>query len=198
MFKELRYELLRGLAYREIRHQHMGKYTTFLPLSIAAVVLVVYFLLPVPPVFLGKDGAVSSALSILATLPGFYFAGLAAVATFGSSEMDKEMPAPAPTIKIYSRGQLVDSKLTKRQFLSYLFSYLVLISLCMCVVLLVLNACENSIAILTARIAEWSYGWVVNGLLRVALIAGFAITFGSLLITTLQGVFFLTEKIHQP
>ena len=198
MFKELRYELLRGLAYREIRHQHMGKYTTWLPLSIAIIVLLVYFLLPVKPALLGKDGAIASALTLLSTLPGFYFAGLAAVATFGSSEMDKEMPDPAPKIKILTRGKLIESKLTKRQFLSYLFSYLVLVSFALCTALMVLNACENSVQLLAAKIATWAYGWWLNEGLRLTLLGIFAMTFGSLLISTLQGVFFLTEKVHQP
>lgn len=198
MFKELRYELMRGLAYREIRHQHMGKYTTWLPLSIAAAVLAMYFLLPIKPEFLGTDGAISSALTVLSTLPGFYFAGLAAVATFGSAEMDKEMPDPAPKIKILTRGKLIESKLTKRQFLSYLFSYLVLVSFALCSVLMILNACEGSIVLLAEKIDRWPYGSWINEVLTLILLGGFAVTFGSLIISTLQGVFFLTEKVHQP
>jgi len=198
MFKELRYELLRGFAYREIRHQHMGKYTTWLPLIIATAVLVFYIILPVKPIFLGKDGVISSALSLLSTLPGFYFAGLAAVATFGSQEMDKEMPDPAPRIIILSRGKLIESKLTKRQFLSYLFSYLVLVSFILCIALMAVNACEGSVHLITGTIAEMVYGWLIKETLKVIVLFGFAMAFGSLLISTLQGVFFLTEKVHMP
>jgi len=198
MLKELRYELLRGLAYREIRHQHMGKYTVWLPLLITLGVLAFYLVLPVKPVFLGANGAIASALTLVSTLPGFYFAGLAAVATFGSQEMDREMPDPAPKIKILTRGQLVESKLTKRQFLSYLFSYLVLISFVLCVALMALDACEGTIHFISAIVVKWVYGWWILEVAKVVVLFVFSMGFGSLLISTLQGVFFLTEKVHQP
>ncbi|MGM4912795.1 hypothetical protein [Rhizobium sp. 768_B6_N1_8] len=176
----------------------MGKYTMWLPILIACAVLVLYLVLPVKPIFLGENGAIASALTLLSTLPGFYFAGLAAVATFGSQEMDREMPHPAPKIKILTRGQLVESKLTKRQFLSYLFSYLVLISFVLCVALMALNACEGSIHFITAAVRKSAYGWWITEAAKIGVLFVFSMGFGSLLISTLQGVFFLTEKVHQP
>lgn len=153
MFRQLHYELLRGFAYRRIKHQEMPVYTTWLPIVLAFIIVGIYILLPVRPVLTGKDGAAASALSIMSTLPGFYFAGLAAVATFGSAEMDKEMPHPAPTIDIVVSGRKVSSKLTRRLFLTYLFSYLVLLSFIVCFALLFLNTMSAFIDFIQVKLA---------------------------------------------
>src|SRR5688572_13829726 len=119
------YEIFRGLAFRRIKHPLMKWYNTWLPMFFAVLTLAVYRFAPVPPPLLGKDGVFITSLAIFATLPGFYFAGLAAVATFGSPYMDNLMPAPTPSVEVRASGRTTSLELSRRQFLSYLFSYLV-------------------------------------------------------------------------
>lgn len=197
MLKELAYELSRGLAYRKIRHGEMRKYTTILPIGLYAILVALYFALPAPLVWLGREGLVGGMLTILSTLPGFYFAGLAAVATFGAPGMDREMEA-APQIDLYVRGQDVPTPLTKRQFLSYLFSYLVMVSFILCFGLLILNALEGSITIWHQKVLSWQYGKSIWGVGGFILSSAFTLVFTSMIVTTLHGIFFLTERIHQP
>lgn len=198
MLKQLAYELNRGFAYRSITHPGMRTYTTWLPLLLTVVACVFYALLPVKPTLVGPGGFFGSLLTLVSTLPGFYFAGLAAVATFGSTTMDHEMPAPAPEVEMRVRGQPVPVKLTRRLFLSYLFSYLVILSLGLCLSLIAINVLAPSIDILKAAIVRWAgvaWPWlIVKGLI------GFSLTFAlaSMMVSTLHGVFFLSEKIHQP
>ncbi len=198
MLKQLLYELSRGFAYRGISHGEMRTYTTWLPLLLTILAVAFYAVLPVKPVLAGSSGLVGSLLTLVSTLPGFYFAGLAAVATFGSTTMDHEMPAPAPEVEMRVRGQQVPVKLTRRLFLSYLFSYLVILSFGLCLALMAINAFAPSIDVLQAALGRWTgatWPWLfVKGSVGVVLTFAFA----SMVVSTLHGVFFLTEKIHQP
>lgn len=198
VLKQLVYELSRGFAYRGISHADMRTYTTWLPLLLTILIGVFFALLPVKPVLLGTNGLVGSLLTLVSTLPGFYFAGLAAVATFGNATMDQEMPAPAPEVVMLIRGQQVTVKLTRRLFLSYLFSYLVILSFGLCFALVALNAFASSIDVLQTNMMHWTgaaWPWlIVKGAVGFPL----AFVFASMVVSTLHGVFFLTEKIHQP
>ncbi len=198
MLAVLRDELGRGLAYRQIRHPNARLFTDWLPAAIAAAMLVALLSLPVRPVLLGKDGLFAGAMSVLSTLPGFYFAGLAAVATFSNAYMDREMPAPAPEIEIVVAGQRVTNKLTRRQYLSYLFSYLVFLALLLCFLLLGLNAALGTIGFWKVGLLGQPHGTLLWAVIRLFGLVPIAYLFASLLVTTLQGVFFLSERIHQP
>jgi len=193
----IRYELSRGLAYRSIKHRDMHWYTTTVPLALTLVASASILLLPNPPPLLGKDGLVASSLSVLSTLPGFFFAGLAAVATFNGMNMDAEMPAPAPTVRVQVGGTSSVISLSRRQFLSYLFSYLVLISFALCVASLALSA-------VTPTLLELKSGILANGhyafwfTVRALGVMSYLAVASSVLVTTLHGMFFLTERIHQP
>lgn len=198
MVKQLAYELSRGMAYRSIKHVGMRTYTTWLPLVLALSMTVLYVISPIKPKLVGSSGMASSLLTLVSTLPGFYFAGLAAVATFGSPTMDQVMPAPAPKVDMRVTGQTVPVDLTRRLFLSYLFSYLVIVSLALCFALVALisltdasNALHASIVSATGLVWPW---FAIKAGIGLGLTFGFA----SLLVSTLHGIFFLTEKIHQP
>jgi len=199
VFGQLLYELGRGFAYRRISHKEMRTYTTWLPLALTVAAVTIYVVLPVKPTLVGPTGLVSNLLTLVSTLPGFYFAGLAAVATFGNMTMDKEMPAPAPTVDLLVNGKIVkDNPLTRRLFLSYLFSYLVTLSFGLCFALVTLNALSGSIDALHAAVvrctgATWPW-FAVKALVGIPL----TFAFSSMVVSTLHGVFFLTEKIHQP
>jgi glucose uptake protein GlcU len=112
--------------------------------------------------------------------------------------MDKELPAPAPQVDMLIAGRVVSVPLTRRLFLSYLFSYLVIVSFGLCFALVAINSLSGSIEALHAAIvrltsAVWPW-FLAKGVVGVS----FAFAFASMVISTLHGVFFLNEKIHQP
>lgn len=193
------YELMRGLAYRRIRHGDMHWYRTTVPAGLTVVFVVAYFCLPVAPKLLGSDGLLASTLSVVSTLPGFYFAGLAAVATFAGLNMDRLMPGTAPILAIYQGNVWADVSLSRRQFLSYLFSYLVLTSFTLCIVILLANASAGSIADLRTFVgAASAWGAWLWWVMKVVALAGIVALASSIVVTTLHGMFFLSERIHQP
>lgn len=166
---------------------------------VTAFVVAIYVVLPTKPVLLGDKGLASSLLTLVSTLPGFYFAGLAAVATFGNVTMDREMPAPAPTVDMLVGGQTMKGvALTRRLFLSYLFSYLVILSFGLCFALVTLNALSGAIAEMKDFIGDGDGGWWVWCAIKALIGVPLAFAFASMVVSTLHGVFFLTEKIHQP
>lgn len=104
-------------------------------ISIFLVVLDIYF--PSSPgkaVNIFKSDISTLLAGFFQTIPGFYIAALAAIATLTSPTMDKDMEGIAPTQVIYvenEHGQMVedDEKLNRREFLSRLFAYLSFVSL---------------------------------------------------------------------
>ena len=65
-----------------------------------------------------------SILSFIQILPGFFIAALAAIATFNRLDLDKIMPHPAPTINIECNGGKEEIDLTRRRYLTLMFSFL--------------------------------------------------------------------------
>lgn len=192
------YEFSRWWAYRRIRHEMMWRYIWGAPMVLTFVIVIVYLLLPVKPRLGGDTGLLKSLSQILALLPGFFICALAAVATFNRPEMDETMPSPAPTIMIAHRGDLIEIDLTRRMFLSYLFSYLSILSVTLFVFVVVAPYLEPSIE----HILSWDQ-WYVTGpqcyaILRYVFVSMISYFLSSLLLTTLHGVYFLCERIHMP
>lgn len=192
------YELTRGLAYLSIRHPSINWYTVRLPVILATALCVIYVLLPVKPRLLGDGGLLGSMLGVIATLPGFYFAALAAIATFDRPGMDNEIPAPAPRIDVIVHGKPEPVDLTRRMFLSYLFSYLTTLSLGLCGLILALNALHPTIIMISTSINGWEHAAQIHSIGRAIIFIAISLPASALAITTLHGIFFLTERLHQP
>lgn len=191
------YEMLRGLAYRRIQHSGMHWWRTTLPLLVTVVLSAAFLALPSQPVLLTKDGMFAASLSVISTLPGFYFAGLAAVATFNGLNMDAVIQSPAPSILVKVGGAYSHITLSRRQFLSYLFSYLVILSFLLCAISLALLAATNSIYQLRDALVAVGLSnlWIIS---RAAVMISYIAIGSSMIVTSLHGMYFLTERIHQP
>jgi hypothetical protein len=198
MLKELIYEMTRGVAYRKIKHPEMWIYRTLLPLVGCLALLAIYICLPVKPVFIGPAGIIPNLLTVISTLPGFYFAGLAAVATFQGPGMDTVMEEPAPKLPILVKGEPVEIDLTRRQFLTHLFAYLVIISFILCLGLLAMSGLAGALEYWQMQLAKTAYGpwlWCSGGFVFGL---AFLWLFCSMLVTTLHGIYFLTDRMHRP
>lgn len=194
----LGYQLSRGLAYLRIQHTEMRPYRVYLPWLLTLGMVAVLALLPAKPIYLGKDGLLASVLAVAATLPGFYFAGLAAVATFGEPNMNLPMPNPAPVLNMRVGGGVVPTELTRRQFLAYLFAYLVVLSFALCILLIAVQIAAPTAGMLRAYLVPYVYGAVFWGLIKYAVLGLIAWISACTIATTLQGIYFLGERMHQP
>lgn len=186
--------LLRPLAYLRIRHDDKYRYDWYLPLVAALLLLIVLIITPGDLKFLGAEGLVSIFTGLLQILVGFYIASLAAVATFDRPSMDEKMQGDPPTLKDRRRNEIIQRDLTRRQFLSMLFGYLAFVS----IVLYFVGALANLLipqAIASGAITlpfwlGWALQWL--GLLVFLFVAA------NLLVTTMLGLFYMSDRIHRP
>lgn len=149
-------------------------------------------MLPTRPSLGGPASILPLLAQCMGSLPGFFIAALAAVATFGRDDMDKTMPEPAPTVEMRFGAQRDIVKLTRRVFLSYLFSYLTVLSL------LTTFFCIFGYMAGTSFAMSGVGNSMLAGLTRVIFVFVLYAALSSMFIVTLLGVYFLTERMHQP
>ncbi len=129
-------------------------------------------------------------LSLIQTLPGFYLAALAAVATFDRPGMDK-VTAGDPLIgPIRMTGGVVMEALTRRRLLCMMFSYLVALSL---IVALVGTMGVAVAAPVSHLLHEAAIFWLRLGVMYV-----FLLLVWQMVTITLWGLFYLGDRVHTP
>lgn len=189
------YELMRWWAYRRIKHPQMRFYVWYAPLGCAALCLLALIVSPSRPTLAGASGILASVVEVLAILPGFFIAALSAVAVFSNDYIDRELPAPTPTIPTKIKGNIQPLDLSRRMFLLYLLSYLTVLSL----LLLVFSAVGAKvfdpvyIAKDTAFLPE-----ILRSSSYFLTAAVFFYFCSSMIVSTLHAVFFLSERVHTP
>ncbi|WP_180055808.1 hypothetical protein [Acinetobacter sp. YH12142] len=138
-----------------------------------------------------KNEFIGLLIGFLQTIPGFYIAGLAAISTLNSETMDRPMSGNPPTETIIETNPYAKKEmpLTRRMFLSRLFSYLSFISLS---------------AFLVAIIFKYFYSlnFITVNPIIYAIIYGaclFILLFClcQLVLLTALGLYYLGDRIHK-
>jgi hypothetical protein len=135
-------------------------------------------------------GVFDRLLGFMQSLPGFYLAALAAVATFNRPGLDTLMPGSPPRVKILFHGREELVELTRRRFLCLIFSYLTALSFALTLAL-VLGL--PLVAELRASVSH-----EVASSLRLIVSGGLAFFVAQMLVITLWGLFYLGERVHTP
>ena len=173
-------KLFKPLAYLEIRHKEKTWFDWIIPLLLSILLALIVTSLPKSVIILGKDGLISLVNGILQILSGFYIASMAAVATFQRDGMDKVMDGKAPTLK--------GIKLSRRQFLTYLFGYLAFMSIAVYFFGGFVQLAQNSISLYTS---------VMHAHVKAILLAMYFFVVFNILCTTVLGMHFMIDKIHR-
>lgn len=122
--------LLRPFSFLTIKHQsNLPVWVNWVGpafVSVAITLGVCFFATGVN--IYGPMGLIDRLLSFVQTLAGFYIAALAAVSSFNSPHLDKEMPKPSPTMWISHNGNTQKIRATRRRFLTSMFAYLTAVS----------------------------------------------------------------------
>ncbi len=185
------YQLFRPFAYLSINHPSKKIVDVTIPVVLMFCSLTVLFLGRGALNVWGTGGLVTLIQAVVQALPGFYIAALAAVATFGrQTSLDALIPEPTPTIETWYGTDKVEIELTRRRFLCLLFAHLTALSLA----LSMFAAFALSIAPLVRNALP---GWFGEVLFYVFSAAYFFFVF-QMLIVTLWGLFYLSDKMHQP
>ena len=183
--------LIRPFSYLSIEHKQKWVVDWLYPLILAmATSAIIFTLKGQGKLVLYADGAlIAKILGFVQSLPGFYIAALAAVATFNKTDIDKTMPAPAPKLDIVVQGKKVEIEMTRRRFLCSMFAFLTAESL----VLIVLAIFGQSISEpIKAISSEKFHFWISISFLFI-----FMFVFWQMLITSFWGLFYLGDRLHQ-
>jgi hypothetical protein len=191
------YELTRWWAYRSIKGQGFAAYLWLAPAVVAAPLCVIAWLLQGRFVLVGAEGLFAVFSQALSVLPGFFIASLSAVASLSNDKMDQDMPPPCPQITIQVGGRPVTESLTRRMYLSYLFSYLFVVTLVFAVV-----STGFRYLVGPEDISQFACSIGLNSTVR-DLIRGVATALtifcvSSVLVTMLHGLYFVVERNRQP
>ncbi len=182
--------IFKPLRYLAIKVEGGSKFKVDIvtPFVIGLIISLVFLYLKLKhqiDLFDNNSSLIQSITGLVQTLPGFYIAALAAIATFPSTSMNSPMPEPTPYLKFPNNDP---DLLNRRRFLCYMFAYLAYISI---------------VALFITSITIFMYG---NGLLKVpSIIYYFTYFFVCLaiyflliqiVILTFVGLWYLGERIH--
>ena len=168
------------VRYLAIKHEIKPRYDWLWPISLTVITMLIFWLLPVRPALLGDTGVLKGVSEFIALLAAFFVVALAAVATFESAALDREMHGTTPTL--YGR------KLTRRQFVSYLFGYLAVLSFALYLAIVTADIIAPSLRTVAASNVLW-WTKAVSGAL-------FTFAFWNMIVTTLLGIYFLVERVN--
>jgi hypothetical protein len=166
----------------------------WIPLILAAgIVAFLYQLAPSVNLY-AADGLMLKLLGFVQSLPGFYVAALAALATFNQPGLDVLMPGRPPVARIIYNGSPVLMELTRRRFLCLMFSYLTAISF---LLTLTLVATTSLATPLQECLVRMDVPYVVGTLRWGACLILLAALF-QMLSVTFYGLFYIGERMHTP
>ncbi|WP_238925026.1 hypothetical protein [Achromobacter insuavis] len=186
----LRYQLTRPFGYIFIQHRVKKVVDWYLPALLATIAVAVLFPFRGIVNIWGEQGLVVNVQAFVQSLPGFYIAALAAIATFGQKgTLDTLMPEPTPTIETRFGGAWVVMGLTRRRFLCLLFAYLTALSVCLTVFSLFVRAVVGVKQMMPHFLGEATF---------YAMTYAYLIFFFQMVVTTLWGLYYLSDRIHQP
>jgi hypothetical protein len=138
-----------------------------------------------------EKGVVGGFQKLLEILVPFYIVALAAVATFARDGLDAPMKGRPATLNIrHAQGNWVEHILTRRQFICYMFGYLAFLSLVLFVGILFLNLVSQKSGV----VASETFGKYLQ-FVKVAVIYIFMVPIWQMIVTTLLGVYFMSERL---
>lgn len=181
--------LLTPFSYLRIEREDKVKDELIIPAILTMLGLSCLWLLSGKiPVF-SEKGLISFIVNYLQIVSGFYIASLAAVATFDKDSMDKPMPGLPTILPRVKRGRDADETLSRRRFLCFLFGYLSLLSLILyfggSALILIAPTLKTMLSESSIMYLKWST-------ITIYLFVTF-----NLLVTTLLGLYYMTDRIHR-
>ena len=187
MFSELR----RPVSFLRIQHaSRLPSAVNWAFPSVATVLCgLVGIVLPTVDVF-GGSGLLSKLLGFVQSLPGFYLAALAAVATFAQPGMDKLLPGDTPKGTVLYNNAIITTELTRRRLLCSMFAFLTLESVLLTVAAIAATTLAPEIRSFLS--SEW------RSALKLLFSSGYLLFFWQMMFITLWGLFYLGERMHTP
>lgn len=185
-------QLLRPFSYLTIDHPSaLPKWINWgLPACFSFVLVCTAAALKLNVDVFGPNGLTARVLSFVQSLPGFYLAALAAIATFNNADMLKAMPGVPPTMNVLYNGSPTRINLNRRRFLSAMFAFLTASSVTMTMISIAALAVAEPVR---SMIDPVFYPWVKAGFVFVFLTIN-----AQMVSITMWGLYYLGERLHTP
>ncbi|WP_428242980.1 hypothetical protein [Gynuella sp.] len=184
-------QLFTPLNYLRIYGNHILRwYNWWMPAFMAIFLILIMGICGWHPSVFNNDGIVTQVTELLKMLIGFYIAALAAVSTFPSAVLNDPISGEPVLLKAERRGKKIEIPLNRRRFLSYLFGYLSFLSIVLFIAGLIASFVHEPLSNIVSQ--KYHRIWILTGL-SVYFFWAF-----NLLITTLLGLHYLTDRIHRP
>ncbi|MDN7131758.1 hypothetical protein JNO04_05235 [Halomonas sp. MC140] len=186
-YKLIVYQLTRPVSYLFIKHADKYIYDWVVPfvLLVVSAILMIIFSASVFEIYL----LVEKVADFLGSLPGFFIAALAAIATFNRLDIDKPMAGKnPPKVETLVNTQYLEVELSRRRFLCMLFSFLTMQSIILSV-----------FGFLPEVFGFYSKDNMVMNISAFASISFLLIYFFfafQLLAATMHGMYYLGDRIH--
>lgn len=160
------------------------------PLLIAAIAIGIGSSAKDPIDVFGTNGMLSRLLGFAQSLPGFYIAALAAIATFNNRDMLRLMPGTPPVGTVVYNGYPERVPMTRRRFLSSMFAYLTALSIGLTLLAIaLLTIAEPAKSLLPAA-------WLPFAKAGVTYV--FMVLLCQMVTITLWGLYYLGDRLHTP
>lgn len=184
-------DLVRPFAFLSIRHpSHMPLWVNWLlPLLTTVLAVGMIGLFDTAVNVFGPQGLLDRLLSFVQTLAGFFIAALAAVSSFNSPHLDREMPQPAPTMWVKYNGMPQKIHATRRRFLTSMFAYLTALSFLFSLAAIATLVLAEPIGSAFPQAIAW---------LRFLGLSGFLFALLQMTFVTFWGLFYLGERMLTP
>lgn len=186
------YQLVNPFTYLTIKHEAKQKVDWIAPLAATSLTTAAFYLLNyiyAVDIF-SPNGALVKILSFAQSLPGFYIAALAAIATFNRKDIDYAMPAPAPQIEILTaKGNIQEIDLTRRRFLCLMFAFLTAESILL--IMLAIGTGGLAGAVKTFTPSEY-HVW-----LKTSFVWIYGFLLWQMVAATFWGLYYLGSKLHE-
>lgn len=182
--------LIRPWVYLRIRGTHKATFDWVVPLLLTVLTVGLGYQFREALNIYGSGGVLDDLTSFIQSLPGFFIAALAAVATFNRVDLDALMPEPTPTVPIHVRGISSEVKLSRRRFLSILFAFLTAQSIAITVIGIALKQLAPSVSLIVPC--------SLQTLLSLFGLFVYSLMFWQLLTVTCIGLYYLGDRMHQP
>jgi len=184
-------QLIRPWAYLSVCGQRKWFFDWLVPGVLALVAVIALRCSAGGINFFGANGVVASVTGFVQNLPGFFIAALAAIATFNREDLDEKLPDPPLTVADCHRGTWNRVPLTRRRFLSLLFSFLTAQSISITVM-----------GITFMQVAAWLTSTVImpeaKPFLAIIGSAIYCFLFAQMMSVTCLGLYYLGDRIHRP
>jgi hypothetical protein len=172
-----KWKLFDALSFLRIEYAERWRYNC-VSIVIAALATAAYWYAPNKPPLMGDLGLLKDLKDFVQVLFPFFVGALAAVATFHRKGLDDEV--------VGNPAYLGSKKLTRRQFVCYILGYCAVVSIVLFVGVILAKMIQPSVA---ATLPD------LMPTLRAATIAVFSLGFAHLIVITLWGLYYLSNRL---